>query len=128
MRYYHRLTEGDRHQVYALHKAGLRQCAIVEQIGVHKSTICRELHRNKGLRGYRPKQAHRLACSRQAQISRTRILDGKWTVIEKMIREDWSPEQFNGHLNDNDGRGVSTEWMYQHIYNRFLHTLAVSDE
>ena len=39
-----------------------------------------------------------------------------WTVIEKMIREDWSPEQINGHLNDNDERGVSTEWIYQHIY------------
>ena len=112
MRSYGRLTEGDRHQVYALHKAGLRQCAIAEQIGVHKSTICRELHRNKGLCGYRPKQAHRLACSRQAQISRTRILDGMWTGIEKMIREDWSPEQINGHLNDNDERGVSTEWIY----------------
>jgi IS30 family transposase len=116
MRSYHRLTEGDRHQVYALHKAGLRQCAIAEQIDVHKSTICRELHRNKGLRGYRPKQAHRLACSRQAQIPRTRILDGIWTVIKKMIREDWSPEQINGHLNDTAERGVSTEWIYQHIY------------
>ena len=34
MRSYGRLTEGDRHQVYALHKAGLRQSAIAEQIGV----------------------------------------------------------------------------------------------
>jgi len=116
MRAYHRLTEGDRNQVYALNKTGLTQRAIAEQIGVHKSTICRELHRNKGLRGYRPKQAHRLACSRQAQIPRTRILDGIWAVIEKMIREDWSPEQINGHLNDNDERGVSTEWIYQYIY------------
>ena len=111
MRSYHRLTEGDRHQVYALHKAGLRQRAIAEQIGVHKSTICRELHRNKGLRGYRPKQAHRLARSRQAQIPRTRILAGIWTAIEKMIREDWSPEQITGHLNETAERGVSTEWI-----------------
>ena len=109
MRSYHRLTAGDRHQVYALHKAGLRQCAIAEQIGVHKSTIYRELHRNKGLRGYRPKQAHWLACSRHAQISCNLILDEKWTVIEKMIREDWSPKQINSHLNYIDERGVSTE-------------------
>ncbi len=116
MRAYHRLTEGERNQVYALKHAGLTQRAIAEQISVHKSTICRELQRTKGLRGYRPKQAHRLAYSRQAQILRTRILDGIWTVIEKMIRKDWSPEQINGHLNDTAERGVSTEWIYQHIY------------
>ena len=75
MRSYGRLTEGDRHQVYALHKAGLTQRAMADQIGVHKSTICRELQRNRGLRGYRPKQAHRLACARQSQIRRTRISD-----------------------------------------------------
>ena len=109
MRSYCRHTEGDRHQVYALHKAGLRQYAIAEQIGVHKSPICQELHRNKGLRGYRPKQAHWLACSRHAQISCNLILDENWTVIEKMIREDWSPKQINSHLNYIDERGVSTE-------------------
>jgi IS30 family transposase len=102
MRAYHRLTEGERNQVYALKNAGLTQRAIAEQISVHKSTICRELQRNKGLRGYRPKQAHRLACARQSQISHTRILDATWTGIEKMICEErglepradqWSPER-----------------------------------
>ncbi|SDQ74844.1 IS30 family transposase [Pseudovibrio sp. Tun.PSC04-5.I4] len=116
MRSYHRLTEGQRNQVYALKKAGLTQRTIADQIGVDKSTICRELQRNKGLRGYRPKQAHRLACLRQSQIPRTRILDRMWTGIEKMIREDWSPEQISGHLKDNDEPSVSPEWIYQRIY------------
>ena len=35
MRSYHRLTEGERKQVYALKKAGLTQCAIAEQINGH---------------------------------------------------------------------------------------------
>ncbi|MDA0224151.1 MAG: helix-turn-helix domain-containing protein [Proteobacteria bacterium] len=39
MRAYHRLTEGERNQVYALRKAGLTQCAIADHIGVNKSTI-----------------------------------------------------------------------------------------
>jgi len=116
MRAYHHLTEGERNQVYALKKAGLTQCAIANQIGVNKSTICRELKRNTGLRGYRPKQAHRLACARQSRISRTRIQDAIWIGIEKMIREDWSPEQISGHLKDNDEPSVSPEWVYQHIY------------
>jgi transposase, IS30 family len=64
------------------------------------------------------KQAHRLACARQSQIPRIRILDAIWTGtgIEKMIREDWSPEQINGHLKDNDQPSVSPEWIYQYIY------------
>ena len=53
--------EGARNQVYAMEKAGLTQCAIADQICVNKSTISREVKRNTGLRGYRPKQAHRLA-------------------------------------------------------------------
>lgn len=116
MRAYHHLTEGERNQVYALKKAGLTQSAIADQIDVNKSTICRELQRNKGLRGYRPKQAHRLACARQSKIQRTRISDAIWTGIERMILEDWSPEQISGHLKDNDMPSVSPEWIYQYIY------------
>ena len=74
-----------------------------------------ELKRNKGLRGYRPKQAHRLACARQSQIPRIRILDTIWTGIEKVIREDWSPEQISGHLKDNDQPSVNLEWIYHYI-------------
>ena len=116
MRAYHRLTEGERNQVYALKKAGLTQCAISDQICVNKSTVCRELKRNAGLRGYRPKQAHRLACSRQAQIRRTRISDATWPGIEKMICEELSPEQITVHLKDIGEPSVSPEWIYQHIY------------
>ena len=62
MRAYHRLTEGERNQVYALKKAGLTQRAIADHIGVHKSTICRELQRNTGLRG-QPRHDFRPALS-----------------------------------------------------------------
>ena len=116
MRAYHRLTEGQRNQVYALKKAGLKQYAIADQIGVSKSTISREFKRNTGLRGYRPKQAHRLACSRQARIRRTRISDVIWTRIEEMICEELSPEQITGHLKDIGEPSVSPEWIYQQIY------------
>ena len=114
MRAYHR--EGQRNQVYALKKAGLKQSAIADQIGVNKSTILQEFKRNTGPRGYRTKQAHRLACSRQAQICWTRISDVMWTKIEKMIREELSPEQIKGHLKYIGEPSVSPEWIYQHLY------------
>ena len=112
MRAYHRLTEVERNQVYALKKVGLTQCAITGQMWVNTSTISREFKRITGLRRYRPKQAHRLACARQSQIPRILILDVTWTGIEKMICEDWSSEQISTHLKDNDQPSVSPEWVY----------------
>jgi len=116
MRAYHRLTEGQRNQIYALKKAGFSQTAISGQIGVHKSTISRELGRNKGLRGYRPKQAHRLANARQAQVPRIRISMARWREIGALIEQDWSPEQVSGFLKVNGKPSVSPEWIYRHIY------------
>ncbi len=68
MRAYHRLTEEERIEIYALNKAGFSQAAIASRIGRDKSTVSREVGRNKGLRGYRPKQAHRLSRMRQVQM------------------------------------------------------------
>ena len=65
MRTYQQLTQEQRYQIYALKKMGHNQTEIDNCIGVDKSTISRELKRNHGQRGYRPKQAHGLAMSRR---------------------------------------------------------------
>jgi len=62
---YTQLTQEQRYQIHALLKMGHQQIGIAECLGVHKSTISRELRRNKGLRGYRPNQAHQKAMSRR---------------------------------------------------------------
>ena len=54
MKHYTQLTQIQRYQIYALKKAGHNQSEIADKIGVHKSTVSRELRRNKGLKGYRP--------------------------------------------------------------------------
>jgi len=48
---YHRLTYEERCQIYALMQSGLSQAAIARQLGVHRSTIKRELDRNTPARG-----------------------------------------------------------------------------
>jgi IS30 family transposase len=65
MRTYHQLTQEQRYQIYSFLKMGHQQIEIVGCIGVHKSTISRELRRNRGDRGCRPQQAHRNAISRE---------------------------------------------------------------
>ena len=61
MRTYKQHTQEQRYQIYALMKMGHNQTEIAEVVSVHKSTFRRELQRNRGQRGYRPKQAHQLA-------------------------------------------------------------------
>jgi IS30 family transposase len=55
---YTQLTQGQRYQIKAQLEIGCPQVEIAQALGVAKSTISRELRRNRGQRSYRPKQAH----------------------------------------------------------------------
>jgi IS30 family transposase len=94
---------------------GHLQIEIAETIGVHKSTISREIGRNIGQRGYRPKQAQQKALERRDK-AKARILGTEWELIEQLIAVDWSPEQISGYLRKEQLLLVSHEWIYQHIY------------
>ena len=76
---YKQLTSRLRYQIYGLKQAGLNQTEIAEKIGVNKSTISREFRRNKGRRGWRPKQAQSLHA-----VRRQKCLNGK-----RFSTEDW---------------------------------------
>ncbi len=112
---YKQLAREQRYQIYALMKAGLCQTEIAKVIGVHKSTISREMRRNRGLRGYRPKQAHHFAGIRRAKIARARISPDTWTLVKRLLRNDWSPEQISGWLIREFQIKVSHESIYQFI-------------
>ena len=111
---YTQLTQEQRYQIHSLLKMEHNQVEIAECLGVHKSTISRELRRNKGLRGYRPKQAHQKAMSRKNH-SRNKILPATWVVIEAKIRLEWSPEQVSDWLKRHVGVEISHEWIYQYV-------------
>lgn len=64
MRRYTQLTEEQRYQIYGLRKAGWKQVRNAAEVGVDKSTISRELKRNRGESGWRPKQAQPLRDAR----------------------------------------------------------------
>ena len=111
---YTQLTQEQRYQIHSLLKMEHKQTEIAECLGVHKSTISRELRRNKGQRGYRPKQAHQKALSRRDHV-RTRLMPETWAVIEAKIRQEWSPEQISGWLKRNLAIQISHAWIYQYI-------------
>src|SRR5688572_2419414 len=113
---YTQLTRGQRYQIKALMKEGHNQTQIAANIGCHKSTISRELRRNRGLKGYRPHQADELAYDRQCEAYRARITWATWEHVERLLRQDWSPEQIAGWLKRQQQPSVSHEWIYLHIY------------
>jgi len=110
VRTYTQLTQEQRYQIYALRKAGHNQTEIAGIIKVHKSTVSRELRRNRGLRGYRPKQAHQFALRRRHKAS-PRIADATWVWIDMLMRQEWSPEQIAGWLQKHFRIKISHEWI-----------------
>jgi IS30 family transposase len=114
---YTQLTQEQRYQIYALNKAGFTQSLIAQELKVHKSTVCRELKRNTGQRGYRPKQAHEWAASRQQQRAcATRISPQVWHTVKAKLQEEWSPQQISGRLKIERDWNISHERIYQYIY------------
>lgn len=113
---YKQLTQEQRYQIYAFMKAGFTQKQIALQIRVHPATVSRELRRNRGLRGYRPRQAQFLAANRKRARQKKRISPQTWKTVEYHLSEQWSPEQITGFLKLNNRQSVSHEWIYQYVY------------
>jgi len=116
MRTYKQLTSEQRYQISALKKIGYGPTEIAKELEVHKSSISRELSRNMGERGYRPKQANEKAFERRTNATtRKRISAEIWEVVKEKLRQDWSPEQVSGWLKKRQEIRISHEWIYQYI-------------
>ncbi len=111
------LTQEDRYHIYALKKVGKNQTEIALEIGKHKSTVSRELNRNIGGRGYRPSQAHELACIRKEDASShpLKMTVELMMIVTHYLEEKWSPEQISGWLLKNQSISISHESIYQFV-------------
>ena len=120
MRQYRQLTEDDRIDIYAQKQVGTSQAHIARHLGVHPSTISRELGRNTGGRGYRPRQAKQLATQRRHTARKAVKMTPKTIAyIEAQIRREHSPEQIAGRMKVDPaylGPTVSHECIYQHLW------------
>jgi IS30 family transposase len=112
---YTQLTREQKYQIYALKKAGHSQMETAAVIGIHKSTVSRELRGNRSRRGYRPARAHESAETRRGAAHRPRIAEATWAVVESLLRLEWSHEQIAGRLKLEGRPTVSHERIYQHV-------------
>jgi len=116
---YRHLTYDKRCQIYALLKSAHAKTEIAELLGVHRSTITRELKRNTGGKGYRYLQAQEKASARRAAASGAprKMKPGLVREIEeKLTQGQWSPDQISGWLKRQGRAFVSCERIYRHIW------------
>ena len=117
MKAYHQLTQALRYQIAILKKAGKNQKDIAELVNVSPSTVCRELQRNTGKRGYRPKQAQRKAETRRKLTAKPlKMTSEALDLIDAKVIIDWSPQQISAWLKEEDAIFISHERIYQHIW------------
>lgn len=96
---YTRLTEDERYQIYEGVTEKLTHRAIARLINKHHSTVSKEVKRNTGLRGYRPKQAQGKSQKRQQTKPRyIKLTPDVQSLIIQNIGKQWSPEQVQGRL------------------------------
>jgi IS30 family transposase len=113
---YTQLTEGLRYQIYTLLGNGFTQADTAKQVGAHPSTISRELSRNIGERGYRPKQANEKALERRYGADKAlRMTKTMQAQVAEHLRLEWSPEQISACLRSEGGDWVSHETIYQFV-------------
>lgn len=122
---HHHITKEERAQIAVLKHAGHTNGEIASALGVHRSTIGRELSRNRMeigpfLSGYRPGAAHRTAQARRAAANAERKKLGDAALarlVESCIRQYWSPEQVAGRLRRERRRTVLChETVYRWVY------------
>ncbi len=101
MSYYH-LTINDRKSIDRLFHQGEKISAIARLLGVHRSTIYRELKRNPSRdHGYNAVGADRKAKKRRKNsVNKPRLVTDKemHALVEKGLGDFWSPEEISNRL------------------------------
>jgi len=115
---YTQLTLQKRYHISALLKSGLKQKEIASELGVHPSTICRELKRNRDkIRGYTADLAQikstKVQMQKKKRLSLTKTIE---KYVRAKLKQDWSLEQISGRMKLDTGVSVVHETIYRYIY------------
>lgn len=111
------LIEAQRYEIYLGLKRKWSQSRIAKEIGVSKSTVCREIRRNSKPDGeYVWKYAQSRSDSRKHGFkSNNRKPDELWWRVDRMIEQDWSPGQIAGVLRNESVR-ICKQTIYNHVH------------
>lgn len=110
---YRRFTLPLRYQLQALHQAKQAIHTIAVQLGVHRTTIARELAR---VTPYNAEVAHLRAHDEQERRHCPRIETSVWERVTEQLKLFFSPEQIAGRHQLEGQSCPSVERIYQHVY------------
>ena len=117
---YRQITSEQRYMLAALRMQGLCSAEIARHLGVHRSTLGREIRRNcTPLDGrYRAAKAQELANGRRSRSRRNQQFDpSELERVDELLHERWSPEQIAGRLaRSKAGFSISHETIYRHVW------------
>lgn len=118
---FNHLTSKERDIIGIRRAEGKKLQEIANELGRHKSSISRELNRNKSLKAlYLPHEANNQATTRWSVSHKKERIPDEFTrnyIKDKIINAQWTPEQISGRLKlEYPEHYVSHETIYQYIY------------
>lgn len=116
---YRQITYAERYSLALLRQRGLSAAAIARALGRHRSTIGREVRRNRAASdgGYRPQLADWYAQGRRSRSRRNRRFGaGDQALVGQLLARQWSPEQIAGRLGYEGRLAISHETIYRWIW------------
>ena len=107
----------ERCRICAMRSLGHSLERIAAGLGRSKSSISRELNRNRGADGYKPDQADRIAWARKLRGSRLERHSRLRSHVVVHLGMGWTPEQIAGRLRlEGTQHRISPESIYRYVY------------
>lgn len=119
------LTFEERELLRRLLLADYSKAEIAQGMNRDRSTIYREIRRNSGARGYRPKQAQRFAEARREACRRPcKLEDPKlYRYVAQRLGKRWSPDQIAARSR-RDFRRQPRRWLSRQTIYNWIHRRA----
>src|ERR1035438_905025 len=98
---YHRLSTEERYDIAAMRRQGLQVAAMAKHLGRHRSTLYREVKRNRSVHDgcYRPSHAVEKASGRKRRSRRNwRYGPTEFRPVETLIRKGFRSEEHTSEL------------------------------
>lgn len=118
---YHQLSLDERDHIAVYRAQGLSLCEIARRLKRNKSTISRELQRNKApiydaygaCRAEKQARKRKHEAGQRPRLKNTRIR----SYVKRHLRLGWTPEQIAGRLHRKDPKlSICVESIYRYIY------------
>ncbi len=113
---YKRVTGEERRLIWRWRQEGIGLREMGRRLGRAASSILREVARNLGERGYRPKQAQEKASDRARRPGVRRFTEEVRADCESRLRQGWAPDAIAGRARLEGRAWVCKDTLYKHVY------------